>query len=92
MAPTKHKVMTRDYSLFGEVLSKIKDGITFTFTANNIAEGDDFLIFNDDKEKTTITIHTKSVPYWVEFSNDEPMRLEDCPDSFLRSILKNLEV
>lgn len=84
--------MARDYSLFGEVLSKIKDGITFTFTANNIAEGDDFLIFNDNKEKTIIIIHTSRVPYWVEFSNDEPMRLEDCPDSFLRSILKNLGV
>lgn len=82
--------MARDYSLFGEVLSKIKDGITFTFTADNIAEGDDFLIFNDNKEKTIITIHTSRVPYWVEFSNDEPMRLEDCPDSFLRSILKNI--
>jgi hypothetical protein len=82
--------MARDYSLFGEVLSKIKDGITFTFTASNIAEWDDFLIFNDNKEKTIITIHTKSVPYWVEFSNDEPILLEDCPDSFLRSILKNI--
>ena len=90
MAPIKYKAMARDYSLFGEVLSKIKDGITFTFTADNIAEGDDFLIFNDNKEKTIITIHTKSVPYWVEFSNDEPILLEDCPDSFLRSILKNI--
>ena len=82
--------MARDYSLFGEVLSKIKDGITFTFSVDNIAEGDDFLIFNDNKEKTIITIHTKFVPYWVEFSNDEPILLEDCPDSFLRSILKNI--
>ena len=90
MAPIKFKAMARDYSLFGEVLSKIKDGITFTFTANNIAEGDDFLIFNDNKEKTIITIHTSRVPYWVEFSNDEPILLEDCPDSFLRSILKNI--
>ena len=90
MAPIKRKAMARDYSLFGEVLSKIKDGITFTFTANNIAEGDDFLIFNDAKEKTTVIIHTKSVPYWVEFSNDAPILLENCPDSFLRSILKNI--
>ena len=82
--------MARDYSLFGEVLSKIKDGITFTFTADNITEGDNFLIFNDNKEKTIITIHTSRVPYWVEFSTDEPMRLEDCPDCFLRSILKNI--
>ena len=90
MAPTKHIAMARDYSLFGKVLSKIKDGITFTFTQDNIAEGDNFLIFNDGKEKTIITIHTNCVPFWVEFSNDAPMLLEDCPDSFLRSILQNI--
>ena len=84
--------MARDYKLFSQVLGKIKDGTTITFTQGNVAEGDDFLIFNNDQEQTTITIHTNRVPYWIEFSNDEPIRLEDCPDSFLRSILKNLDV
>ena len=81
--------MARDYILFSQVLGKIKDRTTITFTQENIAEGDDFLIFSACK-KQTITLHTNRVPYWVEFDGDEPMRLEDCPNSFLRSILKNL--
>ena len=82
--------MARDYKLFSLVLGKIKEGTTITFNQDNVAEGDDFLIFNNDDDQTTITFHTRSVPYWVEFSNDEPMLLENVPDSFLRSILKNL--
>lgn len=82
--------MSRDYTLFSKVLSKIKEGLTITFTQDNVAEGDDFLIFNNGDDQTTITFHTRSVPYWVEFSNDEPILLENCPDSFLRSILQNL--
>ena len=82
--------MARDYSLFRKVLDAIHDGMQITFTEQNVAEGDNFLIFNNDEERTTITLHTKSVPYWVEFSNDEPILLENCPDSFFRSILKNI--
>ena len=78
-------------SLFSEVISKIKDGTEITFTPKNVARDDDFLVFNEDTDKTTIKFHTKRVPYWVEFDNDEPILLENCPQSFLRSILKNIK-
>ena len=78
-------------SLFSEVISKIKDGMELVLTPNNVATDDDFLIFNEDTDKTTIKFHTNRVPYWVEFSNDEPILLENCPQSFLRSILKNIK-
>lgn len=61
-----------------------------TFTPKNVAEGDNYLLFNDENKTVTITFHTKRVPYWIEFSNDEPMRLEDTPVSFWESILKNV--
>jgi len=76
--------------LFNEVISKIKDGMSITFTLENIADGDDFLILYPDRP-CTVTFHTKSVPYWVDFEGEEPMRLEDCPESFYRSILKNIK-
>ncbi len=82
--------MDNRFKLFGELLKKVEDGMKITFTKDNIAKGDRFLIFNNDEDQTTITIHTNRVPYWVEFSNDEPMRLEDCPESFFQSILRNL--
>ena len=75
---------------FGQVLDKIKDGMKITFTPQNVAEGDTFLIFSACKEQT-ITFHTNCVPFWIDFDGDEPMRLEDCPTSFFRSILKNIE-
>lgn len=80
----------RNYDLFSEVLGKIKDGMKITFTKDNVAYGDDFLIFSYC-EKQTVTFHTKSVPYWIEFDGDEPMLLENVPNSFLRSILQNIK-
>ena len=76
--------------LFGEVLNAIKDKMTITFTAKNVAYGDRFLIFTPYCRKQKVTFHTNCVPYWVEFEGDEPMRLEECPESFFRSILKNI--
>ena len=75
--------------LFSQVLDVIHDGMRITFTADNVAFGDDFLIFSAHRPSQTITFHTKSTPYWIDFNGVEPMRLEDCPDSFLRSIIKN---
>lgn len=75
--------------LFSEVLNKIYDGMSITFTPKNVAYGDRFLIFSAYK-KIKVTFHTKGVPYWIDFDGDEPMRLEDCPESFFESILKNL--
>ena len=75
--------------LFWKVLEKTRDGMKITFTPNNIADGDNFLIFSANKE-ITATIHRNRVPYWVEFDCDEPILLEDCPESFYKSILKNI--
>ena len=61
-------------SLFSEVISKIKDGMSITFNPFNVHEDDDFLVFNTLMDKTKVTFHTNRVPYWVEFSNDEPIR------------------
>ena len=74
--------------LFGQVLTKIQDGMTITFTKDNVAYGDDFLIFSAYKS-CTITFRCFGL-WYVLFDNDEPMLLEDVPDSFLRSILKNI--
>lgn len=78
------------HDLFNQVLDRIKDGMEITFTPQNVAEGDNFLIFSACR-KQTITLHTNRVPFWIEFDGDEPMRLEDCPTSFFRSILKNIK-
>ena len=88
MRRTKTRKAMND--LFSQVLDKIYDGMKITFTAKNVAPYDRFLIFNSYRRKQTITFHTKSVPYWIDFDGDEPMRLEDCPESFLESILKNI--
>ena len=77
-------------NLFSEVISRIKNGMSITFTTENIADGDDFLILYPDRP-CKVTFHTDSVPYWVDFEGDEPMLLEDCPESFYRSILKNIK-
>lgn len=74
--------------LFGQVLTKIKDGVSITFTPNNISYGDDFLIFSGHKS-CTVTFRCFGL-WYVLFEGDEPMLLEDVPDSFLRSILKNI--
>lgn len=78
------------YELFSQVMAKISEGLKIKFTPKNVAPGDRFLIFNDDDDECEVTFHTNRVPYWLEFSNDEPMRLEDVPTSFLESILQNV--
>ena len=70
--------------------SNLKDGMTFTLTPKDIAYGDHFLIFSA-YDKQVITIHMNRVPWWLEFDADEPMRLEDCPTSFYRTLLKNIQ-
>ena len=76
-------------SLFDQVLAKIKDGTEIVFTKDNVAEGDRFLIFSAYK-KIKVTFHWRDL-LWVDFDCDEPMLLEDCPDSFFESILKNVD-
>lgn len=75
--------------LFSEVLGKLKDGMEITFTPKNVAYGDNFLIFSAYKK---IKVTFKNFGLWyVLFDGDEPMLLENCPDSFLESILKNIK-
>ncbi len=82
--------MAKDYDLFCQVLEKVREGLTITFTKENIAPGDNFLILGHGYDSCTITFKRPGDLWWVLFDNDEPMLLEDCPDSFLRSILKNI--
>ena len=62
--------------LFSEVLDKIYDGLKIKFTPKNVAYGDRFLIFNDYRKSQTITFHTKSVPYWIDFDGDGSMDVD----------------
>ena len=79
-----------EQDLFWEVLCKMKDGLTITFTKDNVAEGDTFLIFGCGYNSHKITFRQPGDLWWVCFENDEPILLENCPKSFLRSILKNI--
>jgi len=83
--------MEKDYELFDKVLQKVDDGMTITFTKDNIADGDDFLILGCGYDSCTIIFKSLGDMWYVLFDNDEPMLLEDVPVSFLRSILKNIK-
>ena len=77
------------YDIFDQVLAKLKDGMEIVFTPNNVACGDDFLIFSATNK---ITVSFKNFGLWyVLFDGDEMMLLEECPDSFLESILLNIK-
>ena len=59
--------------LFSRVLSKIKDGMSITFTLDNVAEGDDFLILYPDRpcEVTFKIRHTPEYhPATLEWTGD----------------------
>lgn len=78
--------------LFSQVLDIIygykgEGNLTITFTPDNVAENDHFLIFSA-YDAITCTFVARS-PIVVLFDHDEPMLLEDCPDSFYESILLN---
>ena len=82
------------YEEYGKLVDRlykaIEDGMTFTLTKDDVAEGDHHLIFSAYKE-ITFTIHLDRVPWWIDFEGDEMMRLEDCPPSFYETILLNIE-
>lgn len=78
--------------LFGKVLDKVYPmiGKSITLTREDIASGDTFLIFSA-YESHTITFKRRYDGVIVLLlDNDEPILLEDCPDSFLRTLIKNL--
>ena len=84
------------YDLFDKVLNVFrnveygyKNGIDITFTPKNVAYGDHFLIFSAYKSCTCHFWKTSSGIIYVDFDGDEPMLLENCPESFFESILLN---
>ena len=81
----------RDYKLFEQVLKVLKEGMKITFTPDNIADGDDFLLFGYGYTKQTLTFKRIGDLWYVIFESDEPMLLENAPDSFYCSILKNVK-
>lgn len=76
---------------FMKLLSVLKDGMKFTLRKEDCVDGDRFLIFSNYRPFQTITLHTNCVPFWVEFDGDEPMRLEECPETFFATLRKNIE-
>ena len=70
--------------------ANIKDGMTFVLGPRDCAIGDRHLLFSGDSPRQKIVLHTARVPWWVEYDDDEPLRLEDVPTSFCRTLLKNI--
>ena len=78
--------------IFSEIIGLLTDGQEITFTPKNVDYADDFLIFN--KYHPTITCTFKQSGWgvwWVLFDGDEPMKLEDCPETFYWSIYNNIK-
>lgn len=77
---------------FSEVIDRLQDGQSITFTRRNVAPHDRFLLFNDLHPSVTATFRKLRGGIWQVYFNtgDRPMYLEDCPDSFLDSILLNM--
>lgn len=81
-----------DYELFDKVLEKLNgmDGKSITLTKDNVAKGDDFLIFSY-YDRFTITFKKRRDGVWVVvFDEDDKILLENCPTSFYHTLLKNL--
>ena len=81
-----------DYEIFGRLLNKVSEnmGKSITLTKNDVADGDNFLIFSA-YDSITITFKKRyDGVFVVLFNGGEPMLLENCPTSFYRTLLKNL--
>lgn len=76
--------------LFMAVLNGLTNGLEITFTKDNVDKDDDWLNLRTYPEITAKFTKAKSGIWWVAFDEDERTMLEDCPNSFLRSIYKNL--
>lgn len=81
-----------DFELFLSVLAKIRTmiGKSITITREDVASGDTFLIFSACDSHTITFKRRYDGVIVLLFDNDEPILLEDCPDSFLRTLIKNL--
>lgn len=69
-----------------------KTEVVIKFTRDNIDEDDRFLIQVYYYDKTEVITLKRRGIWMVEFECDEPIRLEECPESFWKSIIKNLEM
>ena len=80
------------FEVFDVLLKKLSEnkGKSITFTRNKMYPYDNFLIFSSYSPKQVVTFKRPSDLWYVLFDGDDPMLLEDCPDSFYRSILLNL--
>lgn len=80
--------------LFGKVLNKIYGMIdkSITLTEKDLHPTDHFLLLGKNtSESCTITFkRTNSGLIMLLFDNDEPILLENCPESFYKTLLKNL--
>lgn len=81
-----------DFELFLSVLAKIRTmiGKSITLTREDVASGDTFLIFSAYDSHTITFKRRYDGVIVLLFNNDDPILLEDCPDSFLRTLIKNL--
>jgi hypothetical protein len=81
-----------DFELFLNVLSKVHTmiGKSITLTRENVALGDTFLIFSAYDSHTITFKRRYDGVIVLLFNNDDPILLEDCPDSFLHTLIKNL--
>lgn len=83
-----------DFDYFDAVLTKLYDGYmdkSIVLTEENVLPTDHFLLLGElAHESITITFKNHGGIIYVYFDCDEPMRLEDCPTSFYRTLLKNM--
>ena len=81
------------YELFSKLLKKLGKQTEWeiVFTKDNVADGDDFLIFGSWRKSIKVNLKRGRSGIWVVyFDCDEPMLLENCGESFWRSILLNI--
>lgn len=83
-----------DFDYFGAVLAKLFNGYmdkSIVLTEENVHPTDHFLLLGElAHESITITFKNHGGIIYVYFDCDEPMRLEECPTSFYRTLLKNM--
>lgn len=81
-----------EYELFARVIKKVEKnmGTGITLTKNDVADGDNFLIFSAYDSITISFKKRRDGVFVVLFDGEDPMLLENCPISFYRTLLKNL--
>ena len=83
-----------DLDYFDSVLTKLYNGWmdkTIVITEKNVHPSDHFLLLGEFAHKSiSISFKNYRGVIWVYFDCDEPMRLEECPTSFLKTLLKNM--